>query len=101
MIKNDITDKINTLKKLNWYILNGNSRLQMPVGLKGMPDYILMHKTKGIIFIEVKIGRDKYSEKQEVIKEYLDTISNKTDYVKYIIATEKNIDQIINKIITL
>lgn len=60
---------------------------------------IVDRKNLIVWFIEVKIGADKLSVYQEILKSALQTIESMTRCVRYRIVNEKNCDRIIDEIV--
>ena len=99
MTKTDITQKLKKLEKIGFTVMTANSNHPMPTGLKGLTDHIILHPIKGIMFIEVKIRKDKLNERQEKIKNIIENLSKLYEGTRYYLVTDKNIDDIILKII--
>ena len=63
MTKTEITNALNNLS--GWSCKTFNSYRANATGMKGFPDHFLFHEASGsFLFIEIKLGRDKLSEKQ-------------------------------------
>jgi transcriptional antiterminator len=60
-------------------------------------DYVLVKNI--IIFVEVKIGKDKESNKQTLLKGILLYLARMTNYIKYYTMTENNYMDIIQEIL--
>jgi hypothetical protein len=73
--KSEITTEINRLKQFGWSVLTANSKNPLPIGLKGLCDHLVISK-KGLIWWEVKIGKDKASEKQESLMNIMSFLSS-------------------------
>lgn len=97
--KKDITDKLNILKRAGWIVKTFNSHKKMPRGSVGFVDHFLAHEKYGIIFIEVKIGKDKMSEEQTALAHALSVLSASNLKIQYYQVTEVNVDNVIDKIL--
>lgn len=65
MTKTDITRGLNCLKRYGWIVKTFNSNRYAMTGSKGFPDHCLINAAKKrLVFIEVKLGKDKVSEDQ-------------------------------------
>lgn len=98
MTKKIISEYFGKLRKFGYHIYNFNSRKAFFQGLSGMTDYIIIGKGK-IFFIELKIGKDKFSEIQLETKKYILECSDKNPFVFYLIATDLNYTEIISDIL--
>ena len=94
--KTIITKELNKL--YNWKVFTFNSQHKMPTGTRGFVDHVLINKNGYIVFIEVKIGNDKLSEKQKEYQEVYEKIMQNNKMFKYYIMTEKNYIDIIKDI---
>jgi len=61
--KTSISEIIRSVKKFGFKVINFNSKTTLRKGMKDFVDYVVFNKKK-VAFIEVKIGKDKYSEGQ-------------------------------------
>jgi len=65
LTKTEITKALNQLGKYGWSVKTFNSNRYNMKGSKGFPDHVLVNASKKLlIFIEVKLGKDKLSLKQ-------------------------------------
>jgi hypothetical protein len=99
-LKTLITKQINILKKFGWIIKNFNSRNKMSKGAVGFVDYLIVNKKyKKIIFVECKIGNDKFSDEQIEFRDAITAISLEGRHICYITMTEANYIDIIDNLI--
>jgi len=106
MTKSELTKEINILKKFGWKLLNFNFHYKIKSAhIQDHPDTLAIHPTKGIIYIEIKIGKDSLSPGQiefmDIIKslEFLQTERGQEKIVRHILMTDKNHYEIIEGII--
>lgn len=65
MTKGEVTKALKALQGVGWKVYTFNNFRAMPTGSIGFPDHVLAHPAKKkLIFIEVKIGKDKLSMEQ-------------------------------------
>ena len=65
LTKTEITKALNHLENYGWIVKTFNSNRYNMRGSKGFPDHALLHPgKKKLIFIEVKLGKDKLSPQQ-------------------------------------
>jgi len=71
----------------------------MPVGLKGLPDHLLI-SYKGVkqYWLEVKIGKDTEKPEQKTFREMIQRIERKARGVYYRQVTENNLAEVISEI---
>lgn len=99
MIKSEITRKLKTLEKCGWRVMTTNDRRATPSGMTGMTDHILFKPSKGIIiFAEIKIGKDRLSNVQELFRLMISGERFYKNSVYYMIITDKTIDDMIVQI---
>jgi hypothetical protein len=102
MNKSEITKRLNNLKLYGWNVKTFNYNRKMPSGCKGFVDHVLSNPQKGyLIYIEVKIGKDRESSEQSEYQKICEKVSEVNKYFQYFLMTEKNVDAIIEKIIKL
>ena len=97
MTKKIISEYFGKLRKFGYKVFNFNSRKAFFQGLTGMTDFIIIGKGK-IFFIELKIGKDKFSEIQLFTKKYILECSDKNPFVFYLTATDLNYTEIVSDI---
>jgi len=66
--KKEISEIFASLRKLGYLVFNFNNNQSFRVAQAGFVDYFIIGKGK-IIMIEVKLGKDKFSEAQEKLKQ--------------------------------
>lgn len=65
MTKSEITKALKQLERYGWIVKTFNSNRYNMTGAKGFPDHVLVNATKKeLVFIEVKLGKDKLSPEQ-------------------------------------
>ena len=65
MTKSEITKALKHLENYGWIVKTFNSNRYNMKGSIGFPDHVLVHQEKKLlIFIEVKLGKDKLSPPQ-------------------------------------
>ena len=81
-MKKEITKIFNELKKYGWTVINNNTPSPQRRQQKAWVDYV-MFNDKQIIFVEVKIGKDKLSPEQFETMTKLKSISGYSANVNY------------------
>ncbi len=96
-IKKALTD----LRKFNNIVFNFNSNKRNNLGLIGFPDWLIITPHLNLVFIEVKIDKDKISEiQQKVINRIASVMGLPNSRVNIsIIKTGKEAEQIADKIL--
>lgn len=89
MIKSEITNYLNSVKKFGGEIKTFNSNKYTGKGFIGFVDHMIIYKGY-LLFIEVKIGKDKTSKKQNNFSKFLQTVCEKNPFVFYLIVNENN-----------
>lgn len=97
MTKKIISEYFGKLRKFGYKVFNFNSRKAFFQGLTGMTDFIIIGKGK-IFFVELKIGKDKYSEIQIEIKKEILNVSDRNPFIFYLTATDLNYTEIVSDI---
>ena len=65
LTKTEITKALNYLENYGWIVKTFNSNRYNMRGSKGFPDHVLVNSSKKLlVFIEVKLGKDKLSPQQ-------------------------------------
>ena len=87
--KREITNELNRLKDFGFTIVTFNDSRPLRSAQKNFVDHLIFNR-KYIIFVEVKIGKDKLSEGQKIIGEKLSACSifNKNTFMKYVKSVE-------------
>jgi len=93
MTKTELNKEFDIFHRLHWLVKTWNSKQPMPIGAKGWVDYILI-SPNNIYYIECKIGKDKLTEEQKEVKNYLEHIG-----AKYYEVTDKNYVDVFESII--
>ena len=62
-----IKDSFVRLRKFGHIVFNFNSSRANNPGIKGFPDWLIITRNYNLVFIEVKIGKDKLKIEQEVV----------------------------------
>lgn len=93
-MKKEISQAFKQLEKYGFIVRNLQFYKAYGKGAIDLPDIVIIGKRcKGDIhFVEIKIGKDKLSRGQRIMKEYLEKTSN------YYIANESNYNDIIEQI---
>jgi len=93
--KSIISTAFKELEKYGFIVRNLQTNERLRKGMADLPDIIVIGKRffGDIYFVEVKIGADKLSKGQKVMKEYLECSGN------YFIADETNYKAIIDEIL--
>lgn len=100
--KTEVTAKLNNLKKIGYKVFTFNSNRYVNAGTKGFPDHvILIPKTGYVVLCEVKLYKDKQSDKQIEFQEVMESIGTKNPMVIYELVTEKNLESVFNKLLSL
>ena len=81
-MKKDITKIFNELKKFGWTVINNNTPTTQRRQQKGWVDYVIFN-FKQIVFIEVKLEKDKLSPEQYDTMIKLKSISGYAGNVNY------------------
>lgn len=87
-----IKDQFTTLEALGQLVFNFNYNKKMPTGIVSMVDYIVS-TSWGTYWCEVKIDKDKYSEKQWETR-----LKLKHNNEEHLTVTEKNYLQLVQYI---
>ena len=82
--KSKISKEFARLRKFGFFVFNFNFRSALPEGLKSFVDLIIVSK-KYLIFIEVKVGEDKFSKEQKELMKVLSHLSTGNKAVHYLI----------------
>ena len=72
IISKAIKDEFVRLRNYDCWVGNFNSRKYNNPGIKNHPDWLIIKKNYAIIWVEVKIGKDKFTEGQ---KEFAQMVS--------------------------
>lgn len=100
--KSDITKEIKKLEKYGYKVLTFQTNRRGRNATNGMTDYLVLGNNS-IAFIEAKIGKDKLSKQQldvqNRIKDAMITIPGYPDNLRYYLATENNIKEIITELV--
>lgn len=100
MTKSEITNALHKALDKHYKIYTFNSHRAMPVGLKGLPDHLLI-SYKGVkqYWIEVKIGKDTEKPDQKIFREMIERLEIKSKgAINYRLVTENNLDEVIQGI---
>jgi len=99
MTKTQITNSLKNLEKHGYKVITFNHYKAMPKGATGFIDHIIL-STKGtsIYFIEVKIGKDRESDKQREFREVIERFEKKNKAIHYRQVTELNLGEVINEV---
>lgn len=89
MTKSEITNALNNLKKHGFSVYTFNSNKPMPIGLKGLPDHLIIGKSYQW-WIEVKLDKDTLKPEQIIFKEMIEKFEKKNKVVKYRMITNKS-----------
>ena len=68
--KSEISKEFARLREYGYLVFNFNQKTRFGIGLTGFCDYVIIGFGR-IIFIEVKIGKDRLSKEQEQLKDEL------------------------------
>lgn len=81
--KADISNTFAQLRKFRFKVFNFNSNHKLPLGIKDFVDFVIINKNV-IVFVEVKIGADKFSAGQQatalLLQSYDKLIPNRIMY---------------------
>ena len=99
--KKDITKVFANLRKFGYKVQVNNTPQRMSVGQKDWVDYTIYNK-RYLVFVEVKLGKDRLSEGQKETAKYLSSIMaiNKTVYyfcIKTLKEAKKIHDDLLGK----
>lgn len=86
--------------KMGGFIVTFNSNRFVAKGAEGFIDHIIFYKDY-MYFIEVKIGKDKISEKQKHIAELINAVSENNKGIRYKIITENNYKEFVEELTAL
>lgn len=89
MTKTQIKDYLKQIEKYGGKLITFNSNKYVSKGMKSFVDHIIFYKNL-ILFIEVKIGKDKLSSGQTGMKHFLTDFCSQNNYCFYLIVNEKN-----------
>jgi len=90
MTKKQVTDSLN--KVPGWDIKTFNSNRKLHGGFRGFVDHVAINPKRGlIVFIEVKLGADRLSNKQIEYKSMLERVERNNDKFYYFVLTDKNL----------
>jgi len=97
--KAEISKVFAELRKWGFLVFNFNQKNRFGRGLVGFVDHLVIGRNR-IWFIEVKIGKDKFSKEQEDLKDRISEIEGWTngriDYrIVFDLQTAKSIQEII------
>lgn len=84
--KSDIAKSFKEIEKFGGIVLNFGDNRKGRKAITGKADVEILYKS--LFIIEIKVGKDKFSDKQ--IKYAIELLQLKTEGVYYIIANEKN-----------
>lgn len=93
--KKEISKAFRLLEKYGCKVFNFSANKRLSSGMKDFVDYVVLGRSK-VYFVELKIGKDDFSEGQLGTKGHLLKIGGN---VRYHIATEKNYKTIIDLIL--
>jgi len=97
--KSEITNALHKALDKHYKIYTFNSNKPMPVGLKGLPDHLLINRNgAGIWWLEVKIGKDTEKPEQKTFREMIERIERKNKNIMYRQITENNLAETIQEI---
>jgi hypothetical protein len=91
--KKTISECFANLRKFGYNVYNFNSQKKMIRGIKGFSDFMITGHGH-IFFIEVKLGKDKFSAEQEAFKDEIKYSAERNPFVFYVECSEKNYLQI-------
>lgn len=97
MTKSEITNTLNGLRKHGFTVYTFNSNKPMPIGLKGLPDHLIIGKSYQW-WIEVKLGKDNEKPEQKIFREMIEKFERKNKVVKYRQVNEHNLAEVIQEI---
>lgn len=99
MTKSDITNALHKALDKHYKVYTFNSHRAMPVGLKGLPDHLLISR-KGVkqYWLEVKIGKDTEKPEQKIFREMIEKFERKNKVVKYRQVNEHNLAEVVSEI---
>ena len=83
------------------YVLTANSKKKMPIGLRGLPDHLII-TTRYIVWVEVKLGSDTFSQRQLDIQKGLghhSSLPNSRMYY-YTVSSLKQAQDLTDKILS-
>jgi len=99
MTKSDITNSLKTLEKHGYKVITFNHYKAMPKGATGFIDHIILSTTgTSIWFLEVKIGKDRESDKQREFREVIERFERKNKAIHYRQVSEVNLADTITEI---
>lgn len=93
--KKEISKAFSRLREYGYRVFNFSANKRLSSGMKDFVDYVVFGQSK-VYFVELKIGKDDFSEGQLGTKGHLLKIGGN---VRYHIATEKNYKTIIDLIL--
>lgn len=104
MTKTEITEHLNEFRKLGCIVKTFNSQHKMSRGAVGFVDHVIVSGRKGLlIFIEVKLGRDKLKSAQQDLQEALQSVVSQNQAnsehpnILYYQITDKNFGEVYNQ----
>lgn len=74
-------------------VFNFSFNKHMPSGTKGFPDFLILSKDL-ILFVELKIGRDRLRKEQEEFKQFCEK-----NGLNYRVIKENEVENLINEIL--
>lgn len=99
MTKTDITNTLHKALDKHFKIYTFNSNRAMPVGLKGLPDHLLINRAGvGVWWLEVKIGKDTEKPDQKTFREMIQKQEKKSKGIYYRQINEGNLADVIQEI---
>lgn len=99
MTKSQITETLHKALDKQFKIYTFNSNKPMPVGLKGLPDHLLINRNGvGVWWLEVKIGKDTEKPEQKTFREMIQRIERKAKGVYYRQVNENNLAEVVSEI---
>ena len=87
--KKEISDCFANLRKYGYTVMNFNSQKQLIRGIKGFTDFLIVGAGH-LYFIEVKIGKDRFSPEQQAFKIEIQYASERNPFVFYMECNEDN-----------
>ena len=71
IISKAIKDEFVRLRNYDCWVGNFNSRKYNNPGIKNHPDWLIIKRNYAVIWVEVKIGKDKFTEGQKNLHKWL------------------------------
>lgn len=99
-MKSDISKIFSVLRNYGYLVYNFNAKKELPLGFKNFVDHLFVSRDL-LIFVEVKIGRDKLSNDQTYLKELIEKLQTRNQSIYYFLITSvESAKHLINNILS-